>query len=360
MGESFTPFPYVDEQLEAIWKALTPGRLDRYMRAAKGDARQALRLYLYDARLARAFLFPLSMAEVVLRNGISEQLAVAHGPNWYELNSRSIGMAASSAANLKEVVGRLRSEKGWVLHQDRQGQIVTALPFEFWCGLLRSSANELWENTLRFAFPNLDRGQGRETVASLASKLSRFRNRVVHHEPIFEGWDLQRLQSDAIELIRMVCEDTAFWVRHHSTVMHAIRTKPERGEVFEPLIARCTEEFELVDGSWTIKQVVRAVRSQARVIAIGGQRMPHRCLWVADVLKLVLKLSESDPTGLFSRPVWDATASLPRSQFVIVPGSAPYASAKEMARDRGAEVIFSTSGDRITGVHVLRADSDRR
>jgi hypothetical protein len=183
---------------------------------------------------------------------------------------------------------------------------------------------------------------------------------VVHHEPIFEGWDLQGIQADAVELIRMVCEDTAFWVRHHSTVMHAVRTKPERSEAFEPLSARSTGDFHMVESSWTLKQVIRAVRPEARVIGIGDTRRPYRCLWVTDLLKLMLKLTESDAGHATSRSVWEATEALPKQPFVLVPEAEPYADAERFARDKPARIIFATSRDLITGVHILGALPDRR
>jgi len=360
VAESFAPFPYVEDQLVSIEGALASERLARYVRAANGDRKQALRLYLYNARLAKACLFPLGMAEVVLRNAISRCLAASFGPEWFRFDPSATGIAPSSLSNLKSVVERLEADKRLGSRDDRRSEAVTSLPFEFWCGVLRSSTERLWQTCLRHGFANLKSDQGRQAVSSLASKLSRFRNRVVHHEPIFEGWDLQAIQGDAIELIRMVCEDTAFWVKHHSTVMHAIRSKPERPEAFEPLSARSTRDFTLVEGSWTVEQVVRAVRSEARVIAVGGNRIPYRCLWVADVLKLLVRLNESGSAGALSRSVWEATEALPKLQFVVMPGTAPYATAEETARDRDANVIFSASEDLITGVVILQAPPGRR
>ena len=353
MAETYAPFPYVEDQLLSIEKALTSERLARYLRAAKGDRKQALRLYLYNARLAKACLFPLGSAEVVLRNAVSSGLSDRFGPEWFRLDTSDTGIPASSAASLAITIERLEADKRWLAYGDRQGQVIASLPFEFWCGLLRSCTERLWQTCLRDSFPNVRPDQGRQTVASLASKLSRFRNRVVHHEPIFEGWDLQAVQSDAVELIRTVCADTAFWVKHHSTVMHAIRTKPERPEAFEPLSVRSTRDFTFVEGSWTVEQAIRAVRSEARVIAIGAGRVPYRCVWVADVLKLVVGFTADTGASHQSRTIWEATEAIPKLRFVLSPENAPFALAEEHARDRGADVIFSSKDDILTGVAVL-------
>lgn len=353
MGECHAPFPYVEEQLVSIEGALSSERLARYVRAAKGDRKEALRLYLYNARLAKACLFPLGMAEIVVRNAIDRCLSATFGPQWFRFDPTVTGIPTSSSTTLKSVVERLGADDHGAYPIDRRSEIVTSLPFEFWCALLRSSTEHLWETCLRSGFPNLKVDQGRRNVSALASKLSRFRNRVVHHEPIFEGWNLQSIQTEAVELIRMVCEDTAFWVRRHSTIMHAVRTKPERPDAFEPLSARATSEFVFVEGSNTLESAVKMVGANTRVIVVGKNRAPVRCLRVTDVMKLLMRIAQSGSTDGLSRAFLDASEGLPALRFLVWPECAPYISAQDAAREHGAEVIFCSRNHLVIGAVIL-------
>lgn len=83
----------------------------------------------------------------------------------------------------------------------------------------------LWASNLQTVFPNLpgnyDLRQARINVA----RSHWFRNRIAHHEPIFEE-DLSKRYSEAMTALAWLDSDLAIWVRTHSRVPSIIRTKP--------------------------------------------------------------------------------------------------------------------------------------
>ena len=95
------------------------------------------------------------------------------------------------------------------------GDLVAELKFAFWVGLLGPHYDAtLWRKALYKGF--LARGgKPRSTVHNQFNALRRFRNRVMHHEPIFRR-PLFQLHDEIIEAIEWMWCDTAAWTAHHS------------------------------------------------------------------------------------------------------------------------------------------------
>lgn len=77
MAESQVPYAYDQPALDAITASLSRQRFETYLTKAGNDENYAYALYLYNARLAKSLLFPLSVTEVTLRNAIDEALVSA-------------------------------------------------------------------------------------------------------------------------------------------------------------------------------------------------------------------------------------------------------------------------------------------
>jgi hypothetical protein len=70
MAESQDACAYDDELLAALEQAISPARFAPYLAAAGDDRKYAIQLYLWNARIAKAFLYPLHMAEITTRNAM--------------------------------------------------------------------------------------------------------------------------------------------------------------------------------------------------------------------------------------------------------------------------------------------------
>lgn len=68
----------------AIQASLSIPRMGTYTIATQRvpHAHGAIALYSWNAQISAAFIYPLHMCEVVIRNAVSEALTVAHGPRW--------------------------------------------------------------------------------------------------------------------------------------------------------------------------------------------------------------------------------------------------------------------------------------
>ena len=206
----------------ALSASLSPERLATYLRATQGDMDHALALHVRNAALGSAFFGPLQALEVALRNAMHRELSAAYGALWWAapgvaLDWRADKTLADTQAELN------RHRKSGV------ADVVGALSFGFWVALLTrggpTSPNStrtadyevaLWRPALRKAFPHarLNRKSAHQTL----DELRKLRNRIAHHEPIFQ----RNLSSDwtAIEtVLGWICPVTRDWVVHHSRVV---------------------------------------------------------------------------------------------------------------------------------------------
>ena len=79
MGQSQEPITYDRALLQALGNALSTSRMAPYLAKAQGDLAYAYQLYLWNARLAKSFLYPLGVLEVAVRNAMHGALSNAFG-----------------------------------------------------------------------------------------------------------------------------------------------------------------------------------------------------------------------------------------------------------------------------------------
>ena len=170
--------------------AISQPRLGPYLARYKGNQQYALRLYAWNIELTAAFLGPLGMLEVLVRNSVHNAMSAAIGAAfWWEnprvyLCSREEDMFATAATKLHNSGNQRPSAD----------DILAATNFGLWSGLLdvgiaRDSLydyeTQLWP-WIEPAFPHRSR-DGRRQIHSRLNRIRKFRNRVMHHEPIFNA-----------------------------------------------------------------------------------------------------------------------------------------------------------------------------
>lgn len=89
MAESQDFFLYSAQLHAELDAAISPSRLAPYLTAVGGaDRDMAIKLYLWNARIAKSFLYPLHIAEVTARNAMHEAFSrVFGGPGWMDPTS---------------------------------------------------------------------------------------------------------------------------------------------------------------------------------------------------------------------------------------------------------------------------------
>jgi hypothetical protein len=202
----------------ALQKTLTAERLRKYLLATDNDLDLALKLYEENMRLSEAFYAPLQCLEVCLRNTLHDQLTAKYGAHWFQNGAPQFN--AISEQMITDALWELKNKPPPIDPND----VVAELKFAFWVGILGPHYDAtLWRQALYKAF-RVGGGKPRSTVHHRFNAVRRFRNRIMHHEPIFQR-PLQQLHDEIIDAIGWMCADTAAWTAHHSRFETVIATR---------------------------------------------------------------------------------------------------------------------------------------
>lgn len=212
---------------QAIKATLSTPRIETYEAATSDDPTlsSALALYAWNAQVSAALLAPLHICEVSIRNAISDAIAAAHGPQW----PWSAGFVRSLP---NPVVGyNARSDLlSSRINKTTTGQVIADLKFVFWQTMVTSRFDaRLWTYHLRKVLPYADdtktTAQIRALVYSELEQIRKLRNRIAHHEPIFQrnlATDFQKIH----DLIAARCLITAAWMLQNQGAQALISNKP--------------------------------------------------------------------------------------------------------------------------------------
>lgn len=189
-------------------------RLTKYLAVSNDDIDIALKLYEENTRLSEAFYTPLQCLEICLRNRVHQNLSGRHGSDWF-----SNGSVQLSAISQQMVADALRDLRNPAVVDP--GAVVAELKFAFWVGLLGPHyAPTLWRQSLHQVFRAAG-GQRRDVVHQRFNAIRRFRNRIMHHEPIFDK-PLLQIHGEIIEAIDWMCRETSDWGAHHSRLEYVL------------------------------------------------------------------------------------------------------------------------------------------
>lgn len=178
--------PWTMEDAET-W--LSHPRLSRYLSAAFGDLRVALRLYEWNALTAGAALVEVGYLEVAMRNAYVDNIARIY-PDWMSEHSsfwtRRVGDSIRKGNQEKAnrlSLKRLDDAERYLRGTKTPDRIIANTSLGFWTSLTDSEREPtMWTNIISEAYPaKTSRGQ----VHRLATNVNDFRNRLTHHEPLF-------------------------------------------------------------------------------------------------------------------------------------------------------------------------------
>lgn len=221
---SSNPLPSPEQSIK---DALSPPRVGTYEAATAGvpQLQSALALYAWNAQVSAALLAPLHLCEVVIRNAVSDAIAVAHGPQWpWDAGFLRSLPAPSNGYNARQ---DLVSARGGA---PTTGKVIPELKFVFWQTMFTKRFDaRIWTLHLRSCLPHasstLTVEQIRALVFAELEQLRKLRNRIAHHEPIFRrnlSDDFQKIH----DLIAFRCPVTAGWMATHQQATALIAAKP--------------------------------------------------------------------------------------------------------------------------------------
>jgi hypothetical protein len=203
-----------------IARVLTPARLSKYSTATSDDLERTLQLYVWNSALAAAFQPVLGMVEIALRNALDARLSAFYAPAWYD-------HPAFRAVDMR-FAGLVETGKGYIAKRLPPGtpiappQVIAELSLGFWVSLLRPAyGRSLWP-ILRATFPRYTR---RSKAMEPFEPLVGFRNRVAHHESIFDRKP-REMYDNLLRGAELLSADLPDWIEHHSRVREVLSAGP--------------------------------------------------------------------------------------------------------------------------------------
>lgn len=205
--------------LQRVERVTSAPRLQRYRDASSNDL-DAVALYCWNIQLAEAFMSPIAILEVTLRNAIHNALTNRVGTDfWFK-------------PILKPKMYETVTERIHVLTQRHgypptSGKVISELTFGFWSLMLSKSYNALWwsppDSLLPEVIPNHP-GIARDTRKHFATRVAYFvalRNRVMHQEAIFQGVAAVNRPIMPIHVLHAQLLETLGWINEDAATLAA-------------------------------------------------------------------------------------------------------------------------------------------
>ncbi|RRD89377.1 Abi family protein [Conchiformibius steedae] len=200
-------------------ESLSSERLGTYITYTHGNWDKATELYLWNMYVAGLFIPLLNLMEVILRNRIALALSAIHGPEWawqsgfqrmLPKKSHSSFCPHSEIQNLSK-----KYQKSKAI-----GKLIADCKFAFWQHLLsRNYQHSIWNKHLYRSFPYLTANQNRDTLYQQIGAIREFRNRIAHHEPIFQRDLPADYQNIRAFLTSCQSPDFMAWLDSHQTIV---------------------------------------------------------------------------------------------------------------------------------------------
>lgn len=211
--------------LPLIHRSFSAARMRTFERASGTAQSSPLTLYQWNMHISGAFLLPLHVCEVVIRNAVAEALEHQHGPRWPWQSGfvSSLPGGGATTYNARTELQRAASS------HCSTSSVVAALRFAFWQHMFTQRFDHaLWRPTLHHVLPGAAvAGPIHLVRAGLHADLQRvrlLRNRIAHHEPVF----MRDLANDLDTLARVVgmrCPEVQAWMQREEAVTRLLQQR---------------------------------------------------------------------------------------------------------------------------------------
>lgn len=218
-------------------------RFQKYVDACAGDRARALALYEWNVSLGQAIMRDIAHFEVALRNAYDAAFTArwagndhwlldpespAVTPIWRIKKDRS-GLKRGSDVNYlsrRAVDAAIRACGGV---RATPGKVMAELSFGFWRNLTSASHEKtVWVPYLHHAYP---KGTDRAGVDKIIGNVNAVRNRIAHHEPIFDrlrtpDQEPGNVHADLMRVLTMIAPQAATHLGPTSTVVAVLSQRP--------------------------------------------------------------------------------------------------------------------------------------
>jgi hypothetical protein len=211
---------------------ITQSRFNEYLVAANHDPGAARELYEWNVGVSSAFFELIAHVEVALRNAVdsvleplevreSARVEVRHGW-WFAsptfLTDHDLNYHRTAWRHLGDRADRATRDK-----------VFASMTFGIWDAVFGPSYEELFRRHLVYAFPYRGTGFKRATVQKNILALRNLRNRIAHHQAIFD-LPLEERFEQATEILRWIDPELGQWVEGISRVQELLNIRPDAAE----------------------------------------------------------------------------------------------------------------------------------
>ena len=215
-------------RLNWLNNVLSQQRFATYRHFADSNENRALELYQWNMEISSAILMPLHVFEVSLRNAVAEATAAFHGDNWPWSEGFHFSLPKPRRPHYspyRDVMAAIEPCK-----KNNLGDIIVELKFSFWQSMLTQRHHErIWKPNFQRVFP------GAPTCSPTGTQIRRlhkevneirdFRNRVAHHEPIFD-MPIKKYHAQIHRLVEWRSKDAAEWLNGIDPVPEMLEKRP--------------------------------------------------------------------------------------------------------------------------------------
>lgn len=180
MRELQENFKYDVNVIGKLERTLSKERLSPYLKQTKDNLEEALKLYTRNTLLSESFYPLIQGLEVCFRNCVHEHIKGEHELDW--LISGKLQFQYIQEEQISQSLDKIRPKD----HHNQIPKLIAELSFGFWTGILGKKYEELWRHHIRRVFQYSQVPLIRKQVHSEFEEIRKLRNRIAHHEPIFQ------------------------------------------------------------------------------------------------------------------------------------------------------------------------------
>lgn len=186
----------------SLLRSISPERLGSYRLYAREPEQHVFERYFWNLSLAKDFYPLLQNLEIALRNNIHAGATDFYSnPYWFDLSF----VKHHQTVYILKAKTEVAKEKVIPVSSVSPGAIIAELTFGFWVNIFNRPYTQFFLDVCIHVFRHAPkRYRDRDIIRQKLDKVRLFRNRVFHHEAIWNRTDLPGIYNDILELIQWI------------------------------------------------------------------------------------------------------------------------------------------------------------
>ncbi|MBL7664987.1 MAG: Abi family protein [Bacteriovoracaceae bacterium] len=189
---------------KSISNLLSDKRLDGYRGGTRNDLQMILHRYNYNIELSNEFYPFLSIFEVAFRNSLHLSWGKHFQDSNWICNYKKYSLAIIETSKIEDAIDELTNKRKPI----NGDGLIAELNLGFWVNLFDHRYLEINKKTIKDSFPNATNKQ-RDIfrIKSQLNDIRNLRNRIFHHEPIWNWNNLEDFLNNLKNFILWMDKD---------------------------------------------------------------------------------------------------------------------------------------------------------